>query len=188
MTPPEKIPEIIEAQPPLTVGDLVTHYSESQGVPIDEAVKHVYQAWTQEEIRLEPAPKKNLVQYINSIHGIQLWAVVAFYALTLATNYILPQGPPFIYLRHLTGVLSVILLPGAALVDFLYPQGDDLEPIQRLIYSIGLSLTLTTLVGFVLHYTQEGIRASTAILSLALITTGITLLTIRRTYRAGKTT
>ncbi|MCW3989024.1 MAG: DUF1616 domain-containing protein [Candidatus Bathyarchaeota archaeon] len=187
MTPPEKILEIIEAQHQMTVGDLVTRYSESQGIPLDEATKHIFRAWTQEEIRLEPVPRRNLVQYIRSIHGVRLWAVAALFSLTLATNFILPQGPPFIYLRYLTGVLSVIFLPGAALVDFLYPHGDDLEPIQRLIYSIGLSLALTTLVGFVLHYTPEGIRASTAILSLALITTGITLLTIRRNYRAGKT-
>ncbi|MBC8223525.1 DUF1616 domain-containing protein [Candidatus Bathyarchaeota archaeon] len=187
MTPPEKLLEIIETQPQMTVGDLVTHYSNSHGVPIAEAAKHVYRAWTREEIRLEPVPKKNLVQYINSIHGFRLWTVVAFFSLTLATNFILPQGPPFIYLRYTTGVLSVVLLPGATLVDFLYPHGDDLEPIQRLIYSIGLSLALTTLIGFILNYTPEGIRASTAILSLALITTGITLLTIRRNYRAGKT-
>jgi len=187
MSPPEKLLEIIEAQPQMTVGGLVTLYSESQGVPIEEAARHVFRAWTREDIRLEPIPSENLVQYIRSIQGVRLWAVVAFFALTLATNFILPQAPPFIYLRYLTGVLCVVLLPGAALVDFLFPHGDDLEPIQRLIYSIGLSLALTTLVGFVLHYTTEGIRASTAILSLAMITTGITLMTIRRNFRAGKT-
>ncbi len=188
MHPPDKLLEIIEAQPQVTVGALAIRYSETQGVPIDEAAKHVYQAWSREEIRLEPSPKENLVQYINSIHGLQLWAVVALYALNLASNFILPQVSPFIYLRNITGVLSVVLLPGATLIYFLYPHANDLEPLQRLIYSIGLSLALTTLVGLVLNYTSEGIQASTAILSLALITIGLTLLTVRRNYLAGTTT
>jgi len=187
MTPTERILEIVEAQPQLSVGDLVTQYSASQGVSIDEATRHVYHAWSRDEIGLAPVPKNSLTHYINSIHGIQLWTVLALYVLTFAADFVLPPAPPFRYLRHLTGVISVIILPGATLVDFLYPHGDDLEPLQRLIYSIGLSLALTTLIGLVLTYTSEGIQASTAVLSLALITTGITLLTIRRKYRAGKT-
>ncbi len=180
--------DIIDAQPKLTVGDLVTRYSESHGVHIDEAARQVYRAWSQEKIRLEPVPKKGFFPYLNSVHGIRLWTVIAFFALTLSSIFLMPQSPPYLYLRHLTGTLSVILLPGAALVGLLYPHDEGIEPMQRLIYSIGLSLALTTLVGFMLNYTVEGIRTTTAILSLYVITIGLTLLTLYREYRAGPPT
>jgi len=175
---------LIESQPQMTVGDLVAQYSERHGVPRYEAARHIHQAWSQENIRLEPVPRKGFVPYLKSVHAIRLWTVISLFILTLISIYILPQSPPYLYLRHLTGTLSVILLPGAALVGILYPRDEDLEPLQRLIYSIGLSLALTTLVGFALNNTEQGVRASTAILSLYVITVGLTLLAVYKRYRA----
>ncbi|KXB03940.1 hypothetical protein AKJ47_01380 [candidate division MSBL1 archaeon SCGC-AAA261G05] len=74
--------------------------------------------------------------------------------------------PTFRALRVILGVPFVLFLPGYFLVSALFPGRDDLEGIERLALSLGLSLALVPLIGLMLNYTPFGIRLWPVTLSL----------------------
>ena len=83
--------------------------------------------------------------------------------------YVAPQVQPFSWIRIGLGFIVVLFLPGSALIEALYPKKDDLEELERFALSVGLSLALSPLVGFVLNYTPWGIRLDPIILALSLL-------------------
>lgn len=75
-------------------------------------------------------------------------------------------------IRTVLGLLLVLFLPGYALIALLFPKRDDLDTIERLALSFGLSIAVTPLIGLGLNYTPFGIRLDPILVSL----TGVTLL------------
>jgi len=75
-------------------------------------------------------------------------------------------------IRTVLGLLLVLFLPGYALIASLFPKRDDLDTIERLALSFGLSIAVTPLIGLGLNYTPFGIRLDPILVSL----TGVTLL------------
>lgn len=73
-------------------------------------------------------------------------------------------------IRTILGVLLVLFIPGYALIAALFPRTDDLDSIERLALSFGLSIALTPLIGLVLNYTPYGIRLDPILISLTCVT------------------
>jgi len=69
-------------------------------------------------------------------------------------------------LRVAMGVPFVLLFPGYVLVCALFPKKADLEGVERLALSIGLSLAVVPIIGLALNYTPWGIRLFPILLSL----------------------
>ena len=61
-------------------------------------------------------------------------------------------------LRAAFGLALVLLLPGYALTAAAFPRKDDLEPLERLALSFGLSVATSLLVGLGLSYSSWGAR------------------------------
>jgi len=142
-----------------------------------------YKLWEEERIRLEdPNPPREVLGYTSSLYSLWFWMLVSVVVLTTTSIYVLPQGPPYIYVRYATGALSVLYLPGAALIEALYPKRKDLEPLERLALSIGLSLALVPLVGLVLNYTPWGIRLNPVYAALSLLTVALAVLAVYRKF------
>ena len=95
-------------------------------------------------------------------------------------------SPPLVYARYVLGTIYVLYVPGATLIEALYPRGDELEPLERLALSIGLSLALVPLIGLVLNYTPWGIRLVPVTISLALTSWLLGLVALYRKYRYFK--
>lgn len=55
------------------------------------------------------------------------------------------------------GLIFVLFFPGYTLVAALFPKRDDLDGVQRLALSFGLSIAVVPLIGLVLNYTPWGI-------------------------------
>ena len=111
-----------------------------------------------------------------------VWLLTLAIALTNTSIYILPQQPPFRYIRYILGSVFVLYLPGAALIELLYPKRGDLSQLERFALSIGLSLALVPLVGLVLNYTPWGIRLNPIVASLTLLTLTLALGAVYRKY------
>jgi len=67
----------------------------------------------------------------------------------------------------------VLFLPGYALVAALFPGRGDLDGIERLALSFGLSIAVVPLIGLVLNYTPFGIRLDPVVISLSVFTLGM---------------
>ena len=86
-------------------------------------------------------------------------------------------------LRIILGIPFILFFPGYALVSALFPRRKDLDGLERLALSLGLSLAVVPLVGLGLNYTPFGIRLYPVTLSLFLFMLGMTAVAQRR--RAG---
>ena len=60
--------------------------------------------------------------------------------------------------RVVLGLLLVLFLPGYSLIAALFPGRDDLDGIEWIALSFGLSIAVVPLLGLALNYTPFGIR------------------------------
>src|SRR5512137_1985530 len=73
------------------------------------------------------------------------------------------------------GLLMVLFVPGYTLIAALFPQKKDLDGIERLALSFGLSIAVVPLIGLGLNYTPWGIRLTPVVISLAIFTIAMAL-------------
>lgn len=92
-----------------------------------------------------------------------IWLIVA-----IGSIYI-----PFInetFLRILFGVPLILFIPGYALIAVLFPGAKDIDGIERVALSFGLSIAIVPLIGLALNYTPWGIRLDPIVTCLAIFT------------------
>ncbi|MFZ3385418.1 MAG: DUF1616 domain-containing protein [Candidatus Methanoperedens sp.] len=94
--------------------------------------------------------------------------IIVFLFLTLIFVLI----PPFntTPIRIIFGIPMVLFLPGYALIASLFPGKKDLDGIERLALSFGLSIAVVPLIGLVLNFTPFGIRLVPILISLSVFT------------------
>ena len=68
------------------------------------------------------------------------------------------------------GLVMVLFVPGYTLIAALFPKKEDLEGIERIALSFGLSIAVVPLIGLGLNYTPWGIRLTPVVVSLAIFT------------------
>lgn len=74
------------------------------------------------------------------------------------------------FLRIIFGIPLVLFIPGYALIAALFPAARDIDGIERVALSFGLSIAIVPLTGLVLNYTPFGIQLDPIVISLAIIT------------------
>ena len=97
-------------------------------------------------------------------------------ALLILAVALLPGSP----LRAALGVPFVLFFPGYSLISALYPGKGDLDGVERVALSIGLSLAIVPLIGLALNYTPWGIRLAPTVASLFLFTLSMSILSAYR--------
>ncbi|WP_214041470.1 DUF1616 domain-containing protein [Methanoculleus sp.] len=97
-----------------------------------------------------------------------LLAVAVVTAATLACVYVPVLNESF--LRIFLGVAMILFLPGYTLIAALFPAREDLDGIERVALSFGLSIAVSPLIGLALNYTPWGIRLDPILASLAAFT------------------
>ena len=108
-----------------------------------------------------------------------LVAALVWTALTLIAVYlpVVNQSP----VRIIFGLPLVLFVPGYVLIAALFPRSDDLDWIERIALSFGLSIAVVPLIGLALNYTPWGIRLDPILISLSLFTVAMAVAaTIRR--------
>jgi len=74
------------------------------------------------------------------------------------------------FLRVVFGIPVVLFIPGYALIAALFSKKTDIDGIERIALSFGLSIALVPLIGLGLNYTPWGIRLDPIVVSLTLLT------------------
>ncbi len=86
-------------------------------------------------------------------------------------------------LQIVLGLLFALFFPGYTLIAALFPKNDDLERVQRIALSFGLSIAVVPLIGLIMNYTPWGINLFTVLFAVFVfiaITATIALVRRRR--------
>lgn len=136
--------------------------------------------------RLEDIPPAT-----NSLRGylrlwernLSLYVALAASLVAVLVIYVLPPDYPLVMLRWVFGSAFVLIIPGFVTVEALFPKGRELDSIERLALSVGLSLALVPLIGLALNYTPWGIRLDPIVVSLTILTSGLSMVALARRFR-----
>ena len=93
--------------------------------------------------------------------------VVAWLFLTVTGIFVPPLNMSF--LRVVFALPSILFIPGYVLIAALFPKKQDLDAIERIALSFGLSIAIVPLVGLALNYTPWGIRLEPVVTSLVVL-------------------
>ncbi|MDY6836269.1 MAG: DUF1616 domain-containing protein [Chloroflexota bacterium] len=66
------------------------------------------------------------------------------------------------------GLPFLLLFPGYTLIAALFPKRDDLEGVERVVLSFGLSIAIVPLIGLILNYTPWGINLAPILVSITI--------------------
>jgi uncharacterized membrane protein len=135
-------------------------------------------------------PEKNLTDQIIDAYDpahfakdlilILIWMVV-----TVCCIYIPVLNQSF--LRVIFALPMILFIPGYTLIAALFPGKEDLDGLERLALSFGLSIAVVPLIGLILNYTPWGIRLDPIVISLVALTTVFTFLAqYRRSILPGE--
>ncbi len=89
-------------------------------------------------------------------------------------------------LRIIVGFPLVLFLPGYSLICALFPKKDEMDGIERIALSIGLSIAVVVIIGLMLNYTPWGIRLSPILLAISSFTLILAAVTAARRARSGR--
>ena len=113
---------------------------------------------------------------------LSLYGCLGLSLVTVLSIYGLPPEMPWIAIRWAFGSVFVLFIPGRVAVEALFPKQRDMDTVQRLAYSVSLSLVFVMFVGSLLNYTPSGIRLDPIIVSLTLLTVGLVFTALARKY------
>jgi uncharacterized membrane protein len=102
-------------------------------------------------------------------------ALVIFLTLLCIPFVLIPPLNEISPVRIILGLPLVLFLPGYALIATLFPRKDDLDGIERVALSFGLSIAITPLLGLALNYTPFGIRLTPILIVLSLFTISLAI-------------
>nr|WP_321498030.1 DUF1616 domain-containing protein [uncultured Methanolobus sp.] len=88
-------------------------------------------------------------------------------------------------IRTVLGLPMVLFLPGYALIAALFPGKDDLDGIERVALSFGLSIAVVPLIGLGLNYTPWGIRLVPILVFLTNFTILMSIVAVYRREALG---
>jgi len=89
-------------------------------------------------------------------------------------------------LRAVVGFPLVLFLPGYSLVSALFPGKDELDLLERIALSIGLSICVVVFIGLTLNCTPWGIRLGPILLALSAFTLIGTAVSALRRFKVIK--
>jgi uncharacterized membrane protein len=175
------IVKIVNDEKPQNVKQLVTLVKEKLPLSEEKILDAVLKLQSQGKIKLDnlllqPSPK--LVTYIKTGQALWYWATIATATITVAIVFTVPEDfYPWSYLRNALGIIFVLWLPGYTFIKALFPthaptktSTENIDNIERIALSIGMSLALVPIIGLLLNYTPWGIRLTPTVLSLLALT------------------
>jgi len=169
-----------------TVSDLVDNLVNKKGLKFKDATKAVYVEWKKGTLNLSEAkPSSSLANYLFNLENMWFWGTTVLVAFTMLIVFTV-DSTLLIYVRYVLGGIFILFLPGFMLISMLYPRGREIDELERLALSIGLSLAIVPLVGLMLNYTPWGITLTPIMVSLAVFSEAMAFGTLVRKYQYYK--
>jgi hypothetical protein len=171
----------VKKENPETVEKLVKLVKIELHLPEQEILKRILYLQGQGKLTFEepiiPFPDR-FKNYIFSHQAYWYWITILLASSSTLSTFIIPENAyPAVYARYLLGTIFIWILSGYSFDKALFPskvpvptKSTELDLIERVALSIGMSIVLVILNGFILNYTPFGIRIHSATLSLLVLT------------------
>ena len=128
----------------------------------------------------------SLTGFFLSSWAVWFWVVFGLAVATSVMVFVVPENAfPLVYARYVFGSVFVLFLPGYSLIRALFGS-KELDNIERLALSIGLSLALVPLAGLLLNYSPWGIRTTPVTFSLLALTLAFASAAVVREHAVRK--
>jgi len=191
----QNIMQTIKEQKPETVEQLAALVAQKTAQPEEQVISRIFKLQNQGKIKLTQQPTKapsDLATYITTSHATWYWISIIIALATAISAFIIPEDLfPIVYIRYVLGAVFVLWLPGYTFIKALFPthvpiktSSEDLDIIERIALSIGMSLALVPIVGLLLNYTPWGIRLTPIVLSLLALTVAFATVALVREKQA----
>ena len=136
------------------------------------------------DVEDQPPTAQSLWEYLRLWErNISFYVPVAISLMTLLVIYLVPPEFPWVVSRWVLGSLFVLFIPGHVAAEALFPRARELAAIERLALSVGLSLALVPLIGFLLSFTPWGVSLTSIMISLTILTMALALAAFERRFK-----
>ena len=190
--------ETVKKQKPETAKQLISLIQQTQGLPEQEITKLLIEVENENKIHFTKKETPTLTSptaYIFSSKATWYWTTIALAVVTTITVFTIPEDVyPIVYARSVLGVIFVLFLPGFTFIKALFPtsvptktSSDNMDTVERVALSLGMSLALTPIIGLILNYTPWGITLTPITLSLLALTTVFATAAILREHQSKDT-
>jgi uncharacterized membrane protein len=106
--------------------------------------------------------------FFNQVFPADLALVVVWLTVSVVAIYL--PGLNATPIRTVLTLPVILFIPGYCLIAALFPKNDDIGLVERIMLSIGFSITIVPLIGFGLNFTPWGIRLEPIVILLILLT------------------
>ncbi len=164
---------------PKTVKELATLVNKEHGVPIKKVLDRIEELEIEGKINLKQAEGKgatpvpdSILEYItsfNEYYTLEFWVVIGLVVATIPAALFIPADHPLVAIRWVLGIIFVLFLSGYALTSALFPTGDEIDGIEKIALSFGLSLAVAVFDGLALNFLWE-IRLVPLLVTLSIFT------------------
>jgi len=161
----------------------------------EEIIQHVLKLQSEGKITLKgtaplPIPKR-FHHFLRTNRAYWYWTTILLALTTTILVFTVPEDTyPIVYARYILGSIFVLWMPGYTFIKALFPAklpiqtaSTELDTIERIALSIGMSLALVPIVGLLLNYTPWGIRLTPITLSLLALTIAFATAAITREHQ-----
>ena len=193
----EFIVHTVKTKKPNTVKELVDLAKKKSKIPEERILKHILNLQSEGKLtfRQNPTPLPTTAGgYLFSNQALWFWITTVLVVAATTSVFTVPEDAfPLVYARYFLGSLFVLFLPGYSFIKALFPKqvpfktrSEELDNIERIALSIGMSLALVPLTGLLLNYTPWGIRTTPITLSLLALTTAFATAAVIREYQMSR--
>lgn len=176
----ESVLKILSKHKCNTVNEVINILSANKDIKLEDLYKAIKELEEDGKLELYDPNVRSFIHYITDITSSgPLWFVLGVTSLVLSSIYLLPQEHPWTILRAFVGGLFVLFIPGYSLIHLLFKKRFDI--IEKAAFSTGLSLAITSLLGFILNY-SIGIWLEPAIVLLSLTSISLIIIAAYRKF------
>jgi hypothetical protein len=193
----KRIVEIISQEKPQSVKQLAVMSMEILELPERKILEVVLQLQAEGLIKLKDPLIEVGDGYSSIASDRTLWYkfTIAVGAIAVIMAFVIPANLyPWAYLRNFFGVIFVLFLPGFTFMKALFPSyltstefSMDLETIERIALSVGLSIALVSIMSLLLYYSPLGLSLPAIVVTLFAITCSLSIVGVLRGSNKIKT-
>jgi hypothetical protein len=191
----DRIIQTAKTLKPETAKQLIALMQERHAIPSEQTTQLLIELENEDRLhftRQEPPTPASAKEYVFSKQDAWYWATIVLALATAIAVFTIPDTAyPIVYLRSGLGIIFLLFLPGFAFIKALFPakvpiktSSENMDTIERIALSFGMSLALVPITGLILNYTPWGIRLTPITLSLLALTVVFATAAILREYQA----